>query len=304
LPAASNGDSDRITNEAPVAAVQVDPDPHPETLTGDASGAALGVAKLSTSVEESVSNRAETAREVARFEQVLTVALTDGTDRIAAKTTPNGVTEVQPAPTEADDTSADMGAAPVIEVELPISDGVQSPPEVARFEQLLTVRSTDGTDQIAAKAAAGAMPEVESDRTPPDDTPAAVEAASVAEAEVEVEVEIPTTDEARASKPIYVAAHALRAAFWFEQSSAFKSDDDDDEETSQPDLYVADSSTSNLEPDPCDADAQPCVEPNGSGSVDPLWIDQTLRHPWVTGICLLALIALVAVLTGRNLRRS
>ncbi len=240
--AASNGDSDGTTSEAPAAAVQIDPDPRPaENLTGDASAGVLQIAKLSTSVNEHVSDRAH------------------------------------------------------------------APREVARFEQVMTIKSTDGTDRVAAKAAAAAMPEVQGARTEADDTTAEVNAAPVRE------VELPTSDEAHASEPSYVAADALRDAFWFEQASAFKSNGDGEGATQQapavampegdPDPYTADGTTSNVRPDPCEGDARQCAQPNGSRSVVPPWIGQASQRHSIAAICLLALIGLVAVLTGRELRR-
>jgi hypothetical protein len=299
LAAASNGDSDRLTSEASAAALQVDPDPRPaENLTGDANAGTLEIAKLSTSADERVSDRAQPAREVARFEQVLTTASTDGTDRIAASTAADAMPEVRPARTEADETPAEVNAAPVREVELPTSDDGRDSDwarlrrEVARLEQVLTIASTSGTDRIAAETAADAMPEVQPARTEADDTPGD-DAAPVAEVEPVAEIEVPTSDEVHAGEPSYMAADALRQAFWFEQASALRSNGDGEGTIRQalqaavpevdPDPYTAVSTTSNVEPEPGEA--------------------QTSRRPWVAAVCLLALIALVAVLTGRDLRR-
>jgi hypothetical protein len=203
--AASNGDSDRITSEASATAVQVDRDPGPaENLIADANA------------------KAQAPPEVARFEEVMTIA-----------------------PPVVD-------AAPAAEVELPTRDTPREIDwarlrrEVARLEQAMT---------MATGAAAAPAAPVEADNK---------------------------LDAAHVSEPGYVAADLLREAFWFEQASAFKSKADP--EATQHQAPQA--------PEPEPAPAPYTVD----------WAPAKQRHGIAT-MCILALIGLAAVLTGRGIRR-
>lgn len=221
---ASNGDADRITSDASATAVQVQPEPHPAEARTDDGGPAVDVAKLPSIADERAGD--QPPREVARLEEVLTIAPSEG----------------PPAP---------VSVAPPQEVELPTtglssdSDWARLRRQVARLEQLLSTTSADHTEGAAV--------------SPP---PAKV--------------------------PEYVAADALREAFWFEQASAFKSigppvaPEPEAQITAQPELCVA-------EPQPY-AQPLPVVE---LGS----------QRPLLATLCLIALLGLVAVLTGRSLRK-
>jgi hypothetical protein len=241
LAATSKGISDRIAAGPPAAAVQVDADPRPgENSGGDASDGTLERAKLLTGADERVSGAPRAAREVARLEDVLTVASTDDLDRIAAKTVTPAVPNVEPAQNDADDTTHDVNAAPGDEVELP------------------------------------------------------------------------TSAEKRASAPTSVAAHVLREAFWFEQSAFWSNGDGNETTPPAPqaaaagldrDRDAADSTRSNAEPDPSDADARPCAQHDSSRSARSFWMGQTSGRHWAAALCLLALVGLVVVLTGRDPRR-
>jgi hypothetical protein len=204
-----------------------------------------------------------------------------------------------------------VDAAPAAEVELPTRDTPREIDwarlrrEVARLEQALTMATGAAATTETQPASTGA-----------DETPAHVDAA--------VEVDHPTTapareidwerlrrevarleqamtmatgaaaapaapveadnklDAAHVSEPGYVAADLLREAFWFEQASAFKSKADP--EATQHQAPQA--------PEPEPAPAPYTVD----------WAPAKQRHGIAT-MCILALIGLAAVLTGRGIRR-
>lgn len=162
------------------------------------------------------------------------------------------------------------------------------PPNVARLEDVLIVAPSEEGQEIAPKtAAAAAAPKVEPVATDADEAPPVEEVDRSA-----TSIPPPTPAPApslppAASAPNYVAAHALRAAFLFELSSAFKSDDEDEEPVSQaPPVVVSEvaapvaSPVVGMEPEPAEAGAS--------------------HTNWLAALCLLALIALVVMLTGRR----
>jgi hypothetical protein len=155
--------------------------------------------------------------------------------------------------------------------------------EVARLEDVLTIapRPDSGTienERIAPETAAAALPEVEAARTETADTTAEGDAAPTDAAELR-----PSAD-ARPAEPIHVAAAALREAFWFEQASAFQSDG-------------AGEATTRPAPEP-DMPKVESVRPPAHSATS----DVERRNPWLVALCLLALIGLVVVLTGRSPR--
>jgi hypothetical protein len=173
---------------------------------------------------------------------------------------------------------------PASGVELPIrvAPRVSVPPpaprEVARLEDVLTVAPAEDAVQIAPKTAAAAQ-----------------EAEAVAEVEAVVEeVETPTAPERPASDRRYVPAYALRAAFWFEQASAFESGSDDDEDEDLP-LVAAAPVVESVPPPVAVTDSH--VETEAVAGQTPI---QTPRNHWLLTLCMLGLAALLIVLTGRR----
>jgi hypothetical protein len=147
---------------------------------------------------------------------------------------------------------------------------------VARLEEVLRV---DPKDRIAARTAAAALPEVET--APPE--PVAPETPKP-EVDPATSVAPPSQDKPPVTPASYLPSYALRAAFLFEQSAAFKADDDDDEaivEVPQPVVVEA----PRADPEPQAVEEAP---------------EQTSQSNWVVALCLLALIAMIVVLTGRR----
>jgi hypothetical protein len=196
--------------------------------------------------------------------------------------------EVEHRPTE------DTPATPVSGVEISIhthARDVAGPQrEVARLEDVLKVEPKD------REAAPAAAPEVRRDVSPAE---AVVERAAEKAEETRVEeVELPAPPELH---PTYVAAHVLREAFWFEQASALKSKvEATTGRASEPESLIQ---PEPAEPDPAEADARPDEPYEGTQSVVRLWLGKTSQGQWVAAFCLLTLIALVVVLTGRVPRR-
>ena len=163
------------------------------------------------------------------------------------------------------------------------SDVAQRPREVARLEDVLTVSSPP---PIAASVAPPTVPELEGAQLQSDGTTVEAQAAEA------ISVAPPV------STPMYVAAQALREAFWFEQASAFNGvpaarqvPTAVTESVAPPAATestisdVAAQAVGNAEPAPRELDP-PVAESNG----------------WVTAIFLLTLVALVMLLTGRRPR--
>jgi hypothetical protein len=182
-----------------------------------------------------------------------------------------------------------------IRVDPRVSIAPPAQPRVARLEDVLTVDTKELVVEIAPKTAAAESAVVETTAaTPPAEAIADAAPAAVAPAPVE-EVQPPATSKPAASPKAYVPAYALRAAFWFEQASAFESSSDADDEIDEPvpaatvpevdtAQLIADLSTPQVELEASATDLQPKPRRNG----------------WVFALALLGLAGLVAVLTGRR----
>jgi hypothetical protein len=249
---------------------------------------------------------AQVLREVVRLEQALADASKGIGDRTGSGPSTTAV-EADTAPENlADETASGLEIA-----KLPTSaEDAPGRPDVARLEDVLTVLSRPEDPGIAPRTAAAAQPEVEASlsdtetpvaETPVADTPVAEtpapEASPVEQPEPLVRGEVPPLT------PSYVAAHVLRAAFWFEQTSAFESRPDDEVtpdpvETAMPLLDPARHAATSVPPPtsaaPVSAPPPPQAEPLPAAEVE------TSQRNWITALCLLALVALVVVLTGRR----
>ena len=225
---------------------------------------------------------AQVLREVVRLEQALADTSKGMSDRICAGPSSTAV-EVDSAP----ESLADEASSAGLDIaKLPTSAEDTSPrPEVARLEDVLTVVRRAEEPREATSVA-------------PPEAPAQPEATSVAPPEGHPRAELPP------ATPSYVAAHVLRAAFLFEQTSAFESRPDDEviAEAIQPAAALLDparhAATSVPPPDsaptPSSAPPPPQAEPLPAAEAE------TAHRNWITALCLLALIALVVVVTGRR----
>jgi hypothetical protein len=252
---------------------------HIDSLTGGETRAA----DLST---------AQVLREVVRLEE----ALADASKGISSGTSSTAV-EVDSAPEDLVE-EATPGSLEI--AKLPASaDDAPPRPDVARLEDVLTVLPRP--EEIAPRTPAAAPVEVEAapseGETTADDLPPAAEVSPVEQAEADIRAKLPLAN------PTYVAAHALRAAFWFEQTSAFESRPDevapDPVEDAVPVLDPARHAATSVPPPesapmPASAPPPPMAEPL------PAVKAETSQRNWVTALGLLALIALVVVLTGRR----
>jgi hypothetical protein len=151
---------------------------------------------------------------------------------------------------------SDRIAAAAVEVESRPADSDLAPPsrEVARLEDVLKISAPAPASVSVPPPAA---PELEVAEEPP--------------AEV-ISIAPPTV-------PTYVAAQALREAFWFEQASAFSAPPATPQEHEQAAVEI--------EAPSCEPEPEPEADASG----------------WLTAIILLTLLALVMVLTGRRPRR-
>lgn len=219
--------------------------------------------------------------------------------------------------------TADEVAAPAPPSELPIrlevrlSDWSRTPRDVARLEDVLTVlpeRRSDTTPesspapadvtdppsqadgdaehQIAPRTAAAALPLAGSVPPPSaEDVDVATQRESVP----------PPSAPAPASAPRYVAAHRLRSAFLFEQTSAFEARGDIEEIVDE--VLSPRAPSPHAEPDASlDYVHAPQRDESASGAGQPS-LGQTWHSRWLPALCFLGLIALVVVLTGRSPRR-
>ncbi len=237
---ASNGDTDRITNDGLATAVHSKPEPCPaEDPTGAANAGTLDVAKLPTIGDQRLSD--QPLRDVARLEEVLTILPAEA-QRVDASTAP--AKEVEPPTKEVEPPTRDLKSD---------SDWARLRQQVARLEQLLSMTSGSQTEDAPSNTAAQAEPQ-------------------------------------------QVAARVLREAFWFEQAAAFRSNDAPAPRELEPEPEVAPVATP--EHEPVEADPHPPAESYGSEPI----IDQAPGQSWLAAACLLVLIGLVAVLTGRRLR--
>lgn len=158
-----------------------------------------------------------------------------------------------------------------------------APRAVARLEDVLTIRPEDAP-QIAPKTAA-AVETVAEVQAVAEETPAA-EASPPPIAEVK-----PATARGRpAADRRYVPAYALRAAFWFEQASAFESGTDDDEDA---EIAIA---APEVEQVQLPAEVSQIVIEAASAET-PV---ETPRKHWILALCLLAVGGLAIALTGRR----
>ena len=209
------------------------------------------------------------AAQVLRLEQALAAASEGIGDRLGGA--PATAVQVEAESRPAEPITGDVAAVSLERATLP---------DVARLEDVLTVAPTDPSVQPAPPA-----------------EPAAHVSAPPAE-----EIERPTIAEVRAAEPIYVAAQALREAFWFEQTSAFKA----------PQSPVPETPTT--EPARTESVTPPCAQqvisqpppalataPAALAAAPPeLPTAPTSRSRWIAVMWVLALLALVAVLTGRS----
>jgi hypothetical protein len=246
---------------------------HIDSLTGGATRAA----DLTT---------AQVLGEVMRLEEALADAARETSDRIGGGSS-TAALEIDSAP--------EKGA------------GEASHPDVARLEDVLTVnpredaRSADTSDELVIDLDqtqdVARLEDVLSTPPPADNFVIAPKTAAAAPPEAEpaepaaLAVPDPTPAQNQAAFPAHVAAHVLRAAFWFEQTSAFESRPDDEviEEPVAPISIAPPQST----PPPVSTPPPPQAEPLPAAQAE-------ASRNWITALCLLALIALVVVLTGRR----
>ncbi|HTX31468.1 MAG TPA: hypothetical protein VMD09_08780 [Solirubrobacteraceae bacterium] len=238
---------------------------------------------------------AHVLREVVRLEE----ALADASKGIGSGTSTAAV-GVDSGPEELAEEAAPTG----LEIaKLPAADDAPQRPDVARLEDVLTVRPRPEYHAVAPRTAAAAPAEVEApseEETSAPDLPPAAEVLPVEQAEADIRAKLPLAN------PSYVAAHVLRAAFWFEQTSAFESRPDhevapDPIEAAAPVLDPARHAATSVPPPSSapmsvSAPPPPPAEPLPTSEVEP----PTSQRNWITALCLLALIALVVVLTGRR----
>ncbi len=225
-----------------------------ETSDRIGAGSSTAAVELDSAPEDVADDTPHTTQDVARLEDVLTV------------------NPREDARTEATDTSDEL-----------VIDLAQGR-DVARLEDVLSVLPPNDNFVIAPKTAAA---------TPPEAEVAHGESEFIADkAEVAEPPQLPVRAQNQATFPSYVAAHALRAAFLFEQTSAFESRPDDEviEEPVAPTSIAPPEST----PPPISTPPPPQPEPLPAAQAE------SSRNNWITALCLLALIALVVVLTGRR----
>jgi hypothetical protein len=266
LAASSDGNSDRGAGETSAAAVQVEP-------SVDGATAAPGSGMR---LEGGAGDVSQAPPEVARLEDVLSVA---------------------PRPSTHDTTNS----TPPPRAELPIrlegriGDLARAPREVARLEDVLSVASDLAGDLIAREAPAAPV-EVDPDpRTDGDPT------ADANTGPVE-QVKLPRSVETPPAARTYVAAHRLRSAFLFEQVSAFESRVDDDEDEIVGEALAASVAEVGVAETAAPSGQCECHTQAYSAQDEPR--EETSRSHWMSALCLIALIALVIVLTGRKPRCS
>lgn len=295
--AEANDHRDRIDGESSTT-VEAPPEPTPGADTDRSSGT-LDVAKLPGSRDERPSEVTHLRPEVARLEDVLTV---DHRDQIAPRTAAAAAPVAEPSHAESDGTAA---VAPDDALE-------RAKRELTRLEDALAA--------AAAKTAAVPTPGAQ----PVPDATADPVAYLGAAPPTGVEHTI-SSPEARAAAPSYLAAHALRAAFLYEQTTAFEQaasivrDDEAAEMTSvAPPVDAPDVKTHSVPPPdpigsvppPSPSGSVPFPSPSGNGTQDDdspsvlrLWLRHASRTNWLAALCLLSLIVMIVVLTGRAPRR-
>lgn len=254
---------------------------HIESLTGIPIRAGMHVCDPSA---------ADVLGEVQRLEQVLAATSRGIKDRIAAGAAATAVpVDAEAYPAEIVEVSDPAVEAPKLAAS---ADHFQARREVARLEDVLIVAPTRHNPQPPTNGPGGAVPEVEprneSEVEPAQRLPE-VSPTPVAE------VELPAGADEHVGDPGDAASHETHQAFWFERASVAPP-----MPVVDPDRTAAASPTSDTKADPGQADAQPAAEHNVAPS-DPT--GQGWRKPLVTAVCLLVLVGLVALLTGRDPRR-
>lgn len=222
-------------------------------------------------------------REVLRLEEALAAASKGISDRIAARATGTAVQvepESRPAP--------DAAAGAVETAKLPTSatehrvEATRPARAVARLEDVLTVKP-----QAPAPAAK------------PEPTAPAAETKSVAPPVEEPKPVAPPVEEPApiaastappSPAPSFLAAPAVRKGFWFEYMPAVEpSEEPEVAQAETPEPVAA------VEPEPIVAVSTPVV-PAETPSSGPNY--------WVAALCLIALLGLLALLTGRSTRHA
>jgi hypothetical protein len=233
---------------------------HMDSLTGTPTP----VATHATSAQ--VADPTYLAAQVLRLEQALAAASQGIGDRIAGA--PSAAVQVEAEPRPAEPISGDVAAVSLERATFP---------EVARLEDVLTVAPADP----GASAA-----------TPVD--PATHVTAPPAE-----ELERLAIAEAPLAEPIYVAAQALREAFWFEQTAAFRAP-----QTPLSDAPAAEPARLESVPPPIAQQASVQAAADLPTAAPELPSAMTSRSRWLAVMWVLAVLALVAALTGRGRPRS
>jgi hypothetical protein len=220
--------------------------------------------------DDPTATAAQVLREVVRLEQALAATSKGISDRIAARTSA-GAVQIEPA-----------SEPPAERTVLP---GNADERDVARLEDVLSVAPPAPNAAAESVAPPSARPETSA---PPR---------SVAPPSAEPETAAPLEP-----APSFVAAQALREAFWFEQAAAFKPAPEGD-----PSTKPAPTPEPQAEPAPS-AEAEPALpldpEPAPAASVVESPADETQEHHWLAALCLIALIGLLIALTGRAPRRT
>lgn len=237
-------------------------------------------------------------REILRLEQALAAASKGISDRIAARSSGAAV-EVDRDPRPADTLAASGATLDIVETptahDVLMSDLVVQPVrDIARLEEVLKVVPADKVE-LTAEVVSPASDAVE---LPADEL-------------VSAPVEEPT--EKHDIAPTYVAAHALREAFWFEQAAAFKSHGQITRRPPEPEVRAVEPQhratnadtrptdpASSVAPPNLEAAAQPSAHDDASPSAGWVWMGHTSRNNFVAALCLLTLIGVVLMLIRRH----
>lgn len=235
---------------------------------------------------------ARASREVLRLEQALSAASSGNSDTIAGEP-PAAAVEVEPDPRPAETTTAHASSG-TVEIDTLSTSAVdipKGPQEVARFEEVLTVSPIQPGDRAAPDAATS---DVEPARVEPEEPTVEVDIAPVAEIE-----RPPTTDEGDTD-----VARAQQAVARLEELLSATSRSREDQIATDP----ARATPSDAEPGQeqtheatAEVNAAPVEEVEDLSSH---WIAEASSRHVVAALCLLALIAVAIVLTGRDPRGS
>lgn len=231
-------------------------------------------------------------REILRLEEALAAASKGISDRIAARSSAAAV-QVDPDPRPADTLAASGETLEIVETptgdDVLMSDLVLQPVrDVARLEEVLKVAPADKVEPAAEVIS----PASEAVELPVDER---------------VSAPVEEITEEHASAPIYVAAHALREAFWFEQAAAFKSHGQITRRPPEPEVRAVEPEhrattdpASSVAPPNLEAAAQPSAHDEASPSAGWIWMGHTSRNNFVAALCLLTLIGMVLMLIRRH----